>query len=279
MTDLQLMPGRSANGLMVLSPTAAALLIAHLVRAEVAREQGQCRATASVLEPFARACEYVQTEGRPPCSVGTVAETRKSQWWKKILFASLGFLLVGVVTVTVFVEREADYTLQSLGGEGKPKALILYHPSRDAHFTDDLSIAVAEGLKAAGYSVDRATLTGVTPDRPKGYRLLVVVSNTYFWTPDLPTLRYLARARLDRVPTVGVIAGAGSTTRSQQILERSLSGSGAALIGMQAFWIARPNDEHRLTEPNREVALQLARQLGFAAGTGELAPQSPQATP
>ena len=196
-----------------------------------------------------------------------------------IVLAVAGFLLCVIAIVTIVVEREADYTLQSLGGDGAPKALILYHPSRDAHFTDDLSLAIAEGLKAAGYSVERATLTGVTPEQQKGYRLLVVVSNTFFWTPDLPTLRYLKRARLDRLPTVGVIAGAGSTTRSQQVLERALLSSGATLIGMRAFWTARPNDEHRLTEPNRQVALHLARQLGIAAGTGKLAPLSPVASP
>ena len=199
-----------------------------------------------------------------------MAEIRRFRWWKLILLTASGLLLCGLAIVTVFVEREADYTLQSLGGEREPKALVLYHPSRDAQFTDELSLAVAEGLMAAGYAVDRATLTGITPDQPKGYRLLVVVSSTYFWTPDLPTLRYLKRARLDRQPTLGVIAGAGATGRSQQVLERALSASGAAVIGMRAFWTARPNDEHRLTEPNRVVALQLARQLGVAAGTGEL---------
>ena len=204
-----------------------------------------------------------------------MAATRRIRWWKMIILAAVGSVLCGLAIVTVFVEREADYTLQSLGGEGageaKARALILYHPSRDARFTDELSLAVAEGLKAAGYAVDRATLTGITPDQPKDYRLLVVVSNTYFWTPDLPTLRYLKRARLDRLPTLGVIAGAGATGRSQQVLERALSGSGAAVIGMRAFWTARPNDEHRLNEPNRDVALQLARQLGVASGAAELA--------
>lgn len=199
-----------------------------------------------------------------------MAASQKSRSLKMILFVVLGLVLCGVAIVTFVVEREADYSLQSLGGEGEPKALILYHPSRDAHFTDDLSLALADGLKAAGYSVDRATLTGVTPDQPKGYRLLVVVSNTFFWTPDLPTLRYLKRARLGHLPTLGVIAGAGATTRSQEMLERSLSGSGAQVIGTRAFWTARPNDEHRMGEPNRDVALQLARQLALSTGKAEL---------
>lgn len=196
-----------------------------------------------------------------------------------ILLWLAGLLVCGLAIVAVVVEREAGYTLQSTGGDGLPKALILFHPSRDAHFTDELSLAVADGLQTAGFRVDLATLTSSTPAQPKGYRLLVVVSNTFFWTPDLPTLRYLKRARLDHLPTVGMIAGAGSTTRAQKMLERALSDSGAAVIGMRAFWTARPNDERRLTEPNREVALKLARQLGVATGTSQLAPQSLPATP
>ena len=180
-----------------------------------------------------------------------------------ILLTVVVLLLAGAAVGTVFIEREAAYTLESAGGTGESKALILYHPSRDAHFSDDLSLAIAEGLKAAGYSVDRATLTGVTPDQPNGYRLLVVVSNTFFWTPDLPTLRYLKRARLNQIPTVGVIAGAGSTDRSQRMLEQSLADGGARVIAMRAFWTAKPNDAKRMTEPNRNVALQLARELGF----------------
>jgi len=200
-----------------------------------------------------------------------MAATWMSRWWKRILLAVAVLLLGGVAIVTVGVEREAEYTLQSLGGQGERRALILYHPSRDAQFTDELSLAIAEGLKAAGYAVDRATLTGDTPAQPTQYQLLVVVSNTFFWTPDLPTLRYLKRAKLDRIPTVGVIAGAGSTTRAEKMLELALSGSGAAVVAMRAFWVSRPNDELRSAEPNRAVALQLAQQLGSAAGKGELA--------
>ena len=84
-----------------------------------------------------------------------------------ILLAVAGPLFCGPTILTMVVEREADYSLQSLGGEGVPRALILYHPSRDAHFTDELSLAVAEGSKAAGYSVDLATLTCMTPISPR----------------------------------------------------------------------------------------------------------------
>lgn len=188
-----------------------------------------------------------------------------------VIVVSIVVLLLGGLLVTLYiVEREADYVLHSLGGSGEPRALILYHPSRDAHFTDELSLALAKGLKATGYSVDRATLTGKTPGEPKGYRLLVLVSNTFFFSPDLPTLRYLKRAKLTGLKTIGVIAGGGATTRSQKMLESALSRSGASILAIRAFWTSRPNDKKRLQEPNRELALEGARQLGLTAGKGQL---------
>jgi hypothetical protein len=199
--------------------------------------------------------------------------------WKMFLVAAAALLLAGVVIVTVIAERESAYTLQAMGGTGELKALILYHPSRDAHFTDDLSTALAYGLTEAAFTVDRATLTRQTPGTPSGYALVLVVSNTFYWTPDLPTLRYLKRARLEGIATVGIIAGGGATTRSQQVLERYLLNSGARVIAMRSFWIARPNDASRMSEPNRVVALDLARTLGVSVGKTVAAARAPETGP
>lgn len=182
----------------------------------------------------------------------------------KMMVIVIGLVLLSsLIVVSVTVEIEGDYTLQVLGGAGKVRALILFHPSRDAHFSDDLSIALADGLKAAGFAVERATLTSKTPAEPKGYALIGVVSNTFYSTPDLPTLRYLDRARLEGIPVVGLIGGAGSTGRSQRILDEALRKTGANVIRTRSFWLWRPNDESRLNEPNRDVALQLAKQFGL----------------
>jgi flavorubredoxin len=181
---------------------------------------------------------------------------------KMIAIAIVLILLLGLAIVTIFVESEADYKLDTLGGEGKARALILFHPSRDAHFSDELSISLADGLKSAGFSVHRATITRDTPDALKDYALIAVVSNTYWWTPDIPTLRYLKRARIDGVHAIGLIGGAGATGRSQKMLEEALRKTGANVIQTRSFWLFRPNDETRMNEPNREVATQMARQFG-----------------
>jgi hypothetical protein len=185
---------------------------------------------------------------------------------KKIIkFLGL-LLLIGLIVISISVEREADYKLETLGGDGKARALVLYHPSRDAHFSDDLSMSFSEGLISSGFSVERATITEDTPVEPNGYMLIAVVSNTYYWTPDLPTLHYLDRARLDGIPVIGIIGGAGATGRSERLLREALARTGADVLHTQSYWLFRPNDESRMDEANRAVALERARQLGEKYG-------------
>ena len=185
---------------------------------------------------------------------------------KRIILGFGMVLAVGLLVLGIVVEREGPYIFETLApGAGEGRALILYHPSRDARFSDELSLALAQGLAEGGLAVDRATLTTSTPAHPRGYAFIGVVSNTYYWTPDLPTLRYLRRAQLDSIPVVGLIGGAGATGRSRRMLDEALRATGATVLTTRAFWLWRPNDETRMDEPNREVALDLARKLGREA--------------
>lgn len=187
--------------------------------------------------------------------------------WIKRAGLILAFVLfVVALVVTLIVELEADYVHEDLGRPGIARALVLYHPSRDARFSDDLSLAVARGFQRAGMAVGRATLTSETPERPEGYTIIAVVSNTYYWTPDLPTLRYLKRARLDETPVIGLMGGAGSTNRSQRVLDEALRRTGARSVETRSFWLWRPNEEARTDEPNRSVAIELAESFGFESG-------------
>ena len=129
------------------------------------------------------------------------------------MLSLLGILLTLVaIALTVWVESEVKHNDELLIAGAAARALALYHPSRDAQLSDDLSLAVVDGLRGAGFSVQRATMTRDMTATPTGFALIVVVSNTYWWTPDLPTLRYLARARFDGVPLVGLIGGAGAAS-------------------------------------------------------------------
>ena len=184
----------------------------------------------------------------------------------------LGFLLTLVaISLTLWVESEAEHNDELLVAGAQARALVLYHPSRDAQLSDDLSLAVVDGLRGAGFSVRRATMTRHMTATPTGFALIVVVSNTYWWTPDLPTLRYLARARFDGVPLVGLIGGAGATARSQRLLGQALTATGAKVLGTHSFWLFRPNDALATNEPNRRVAIRMAKQVATESGAASLA--------
>jgi hypothetical protein len=224
---------------------------------------------------FVGCCASLRHSGR----TGLLQQVRRTEYkkhkMKKIVLIVGSILLAGVAIVTALVETEGNYTYEALGGTGKLRALVLFHPSRDAHFSDELSIAVSNGLMAAGFTVHRATLTQDTPASPKEYALIAVVSNTYWWTPDLPTLRYLARAQFDGIHAIGLLGGAGSSDRSQRLLEESLRQTGAKLLGIRSFWLFQPNDETRMNEANRDVALQMAMQIGMDAGKVVLTSRRP----
>jgi hypothetical protein len=55
------------------------------------------------------------------------------------------------------------------------------------------------------------------------------------------------------------------------MLEEALRKTGANVIQTRSFWLFRPNDEARMNEPNRHVALQIAKQFGVESGQMVLA--------
>ncbi|MCU0623961.1 MAG: hypothetical protein MUF53_08860 [Gemmatimonadaceae bacterium] len=185
---------------------------------------------------------------------------------KRLLLIACGLLALSAIAVSIAVELEAPYRRDTFGSATAPRAaLVLYHPSRDAGFSDELSLAFAQAAAAAGLRVDRATLTAETPARPVGYELVAVVTNTYYWSPDLPTLRYLERARLEGMTVVGIVGGAGSTTRAERLLGEALRKTGGRVFATTSVWMWRPNDETRMDAPNREVALAQVRALAARA--------------
>jgi hypothetical protein len=195
----------------------------------------------------------------------------------KIVAGLVFIALVALAGVTLYVQAEADYRLETIAADGAPRALVLYHPSRDARFSEELSQAFAEGLIAQGFAVDRATTTGETPAKPEGYALIAVVSNTFYLNPDWPTVRYLKRADFNGVAVAGLIGGNGSTENAARILEDKLEATGGEVMSVRQFWIYRPNDRARTERPNREVAIEMAREFGADAAKAAIgSPETPQ---
>lgn len=175
-------------------------------------------------------------------------------------------MLISLVAVTIYVEREAPYSSEVLAPGEAGKALIFYHPSRDAQFSDELSLALARGFEDAKLGVERRTMTSATPPTVQGFDVVAVVSNTFYGQPDWPTMRYLKRADFKGIPIIGIIAGSGATGRAQTALTEALGRTGADLRGVHPLWIARPNDPARPDEDNRQVAASMARKFAFELG-------------
>lgn len=184
----------------------------------------------------------------------------------RLLIGLAAFILLTWTALTIYVQREAVPLITRANNGGSGEALVLYHPSRDAGFTDDLSREVAEGFAVAGLLPTRVTLHSGVDGRPRKYVIIAVVANTYNWAPDLPTQRFLERADLSGQSVIGLIAGGGSTDRAQRILEEKLRATGARVLAVRPFWLWRPNDESRLNEPNRQVALDMARKMAQQFG-------------
>lgn len=184
----------------------------------------------------------------------------KSRMYTGFLF--LGVVVVFLATIASYVQTESDYSTQVYADDRFKRALVLYHPSRDARFSDELSLAFTGGLLTAGFTVERATISSDTPVSMMGYDIVAIVSNTYFWQPDMPTKRYLSRVDFNGVKAVGLVAGAGSTTRAARLLQEWMKRSNADLLSVKEFWILRPNNESPTNKSNWEVAMDKAYTLG-----------------
>ena len=185
---------------------------------------------------------------------------------KWILLIVFLLVLLAAAGVIFWVQTEAPFHRETLSeGPGK-RVLILYHPSRDAHFSDDLTEALARGFAQEGLAVDRWTMTAGTPARPQDYALVAIVSNTFFGSPDWPTRRYLKRADLTGQDTIAIIAGSGSTDRAERLLRAMIAKSGARLKALRALWIKRPNEPGSEGPGNRQLAMRLARAMAQEAG-------------
>jgi len=181
--------------------------------------------------------------------------------WKWIVLALVAVALVGLLAVTLWVQREEPFRKDMLAQGERGRGLILYHPSRDAHFSDDLTLALARGFAGAGFSAERWTMSAAAPARPEGFAVVAVVSNTFYGRPDWPTMRYLARADLKGLPAVAIMAGSGATAGAEARLRQAVTTSGARLQAARSLWIARPNDETRMKADNRAVAGEIAEAM------------------
>ena len=124
-------------------------------------------------------------------------------------------LIWGLLTIWVEQLRPAqtwEFPVQTPKGN----ILVLFNP--DPIY--NLDQQVAESFATAAQQHARSSRQSIDPGR---FDLFVFCANTYNWSPDRPTKKYIRKARwLEGRPVVAIIMGSGSTARSGRLLRELL---------------------------------------------------------
>lgn len=182
--------------------------------------------------------------------------------WKKILLITLLTLLIIAASLLVYasigMDNDVITELTIKNTKGAKAALILYHPGLTS-FSHDMAYAYADGLVSNNWRVEITTSSTQAPTELSKYDLLVVLSNTYAFTPDKPTTRQLERmGSLNGIQTVLITLGAGSAQESKQSLENMVRASNGDIIQSFLLYSMAPNEGDKSAT---EIAYQSAQQI------------------
>jgi hypothetical protein len=182
--------------------------------------------------------------------------------WKKILLTTFLALLIIAVSLlayaSVAMNNDVITELKIENSQGTKTALILYHPGLTS-FSHDIAYAYADGLVSNNWRVEITTSSIQAPTDLSNYDLLVVLSNTYAFTPDKPTMRQLDRmGNLDGIQTVLITLGAGSAQESKTSLESTVSASNGDIVQSLLLYSMAANEGEKAAT---EIAIQAAQQI------------------
>lgn len=182
-----------------------------------------------------------------------------------VVIASLAAVAVALAALQFAIERETASPVEVANPDGGAgHALVLYHPGL-SDLQEALSDAFVAGLVERGWRVTRTTTSASAPADVGAYDLLALGAHTYWWAPDGPTRRYLARVGdLGGTPIVALLSALGAAGRAEVRTVDLIARHGGRLVEVRPFYVMRPNDEAD-PRPNRVVALERAGELAAVA--------------
>lgn len=182
--------------------------------------------------------------------------------WKKILLVTLLAMIIILALLSAYVSfvinNDVVTELVIKNPEGAKRALVLYHPGLSS-FSKDVAYAFADGLVVNDWRVEIATPSNEAPTDLSEYSLLVIASNTYAFTPDVPTTRHIERiGDLSGIQTVLLTLGAGSAEESKKALENLVQSSNGTIAKSLLLYSMAPNEGGKSAT---EIAKQTAQQI------------------
>ena len=186
----------------------------------------------------------------------------QKRWKKVLLIILLTFIIVSaslLAYASFVMNNDVISELVIKNPQGSETALILYHPGLSS-FSHDVSYAFADGLIQNNWRVEITTPSIEAPTDLSKYDLLVVVSNTYGFSPDKPTTRHLERiGDLKEIQVVLLTLGAGSALESKQSLENMVEAQSGTIIRSILVYSLAPNEGDKSpTELAKELAIGLS---------------------
>ncbi len=181
---------------------------------------------------------------------------------KKVIVILLVVLLLWVC-LTLFTQYSGrGPSIPITSDHSSQNCLIVYNPDPFYNFDFLICDKIAEGLKTVGFDSQIMTLDKTKNVELSTYELIVICSNTYNFSPDWSTQKWIKEKNLLNKKTIAVTLGAGSTKRSKDKLEKLLLHNGASVIESKSFWLMKPNDQEKSNKTNEQVALEMAFELG-----------------
>jgi hypothetical protein len=178
--------------------------------------------------------------------------------------AAIVFILAGWSILTLYVEKQGPGKQWNLGKTHGRKVLIIFDPDPFYNLDEQVCNSFGMALAEENMNVKIATVASAEKIDVQSFDLYVYCANTYNWRPDWAVTAFI-KEKLPTLPnksTVAITLGAGSTEASQRNLETVITNSGGRLLGSYSLWLWRPNDEQKMTEPNVEVAVNMAHEWG-----------------
>lgn len=174
-------------------------------------------------------------------------------------------LTIGLIWValTFYVELHL-VKKQGVWNEGTSEKalLVIYQPDPFYPFDEQIGRKFSQPFVLRGWKVEWTSSDYRPLINPSSYYLILIISNTYNWAPDWPTVDWIKEAPLKGKKVIAITLGAGSTEFSKKSLDTKIKESGATLLDSRTFWLLRPNDESQIHKPNVEVAKKLAEEWG-----------------
>ena len=174
----------------------------------------------------------------------------------RIIIKPIFIIAIIWVALTIWAESKGGERFFLLGDEqAQEKVLIVYDPDPFYNLDEQVCKSFGELFAAKGFGVYIYSVQSAEISKLPSFDLFVFCANTYNWRPDMAVSDYIKNSTvLKNKPVVAITLGSGSTEASQRLLEKIISEKQARLIGSRSFWLLKPNDESKNSEPNVKVA-------------------------